>query len=547
MPMFFLFLLAAVPLVAALTVAPGIEAEILNKTTLTITTDVSLVLKINNTKLSETLGVDVYTIAILNYQFQCSARGEKSAVYILQAPVATRTTSFAQETADVCSADETKITRLNATFVVVSRGGQHVATYYADLTEAVAKLTYVPEWRTMTFKVETGYVDRCNWVQYNLRAVYGGDIGTIKITSQDCFNSSKALRVAYQPYYYYLTKYIKVVVHIEIGNATLEKDLTGGGELILPSPGGPYGEVRNFTIEVTGPQNRYVLRPTEYTGPIAITPVPIERRGLAGVVVATYYSPPYTVVEMLLNDTVTPEGLHVVLTPAPQTPTPYIYAEVKTPNKVAIYILAQTPGAAGGNLTITYTGPGVVKQGHVAIPPTPVQPVKLSRAAPLVKATYHPIKLTQPQPLISVTIPILPGTVATYVEANITITPRNPHAPSYIYILPLVNKSGILMPLPPGVLRNSTNPGTYRAYLNGTVQLKWLIPTPPGESLVVYIYGDNVASYKVPSGRAYVLTAQAEQNQPSPTPSPTQIASIAIMTAGAVVFSVLYIITERRR
>jgi len=103
------------------------------------------------------------------------------------------------------------------------------------------------------------------------------------------------------------------------------------------------------------------------------------------------------------------------------------------------------------------------------------------------------------------------------------------------------------MPLPPGVLRNSTNPGTYTAYLNGTVQLRWLIPTPPGESLVVYIYGDNVANYKVPSGRAYVLTAQAEQNQPSPTPSPTQIASIAIMTAGAAVFSVLYIITERRR
>jgi hypothetical protein len=536
------------PFVAAIMMpAPGIEIEIANKTTLTITTDVSLVLRINNTKLSENYGVDVYTIAIINYQFQCSIRGEKSAIYVIQTPTATQTISFAQETMDICLGDETRITRLNATFIVVSRGGLQVATYYADLTEVAAKLTFVPEWRALAFKVETGYVDRCNWVQYNLRATYGGDIGIIKIISQDCFNVSKALRVAYQPYYYYLTKYIKVVVRMEIGNATVEKDLTGGGELILPSSGGPYGDVKNFTIEVTGPQNRYVLRPTEYTGSITIIPVPIERRGLAGVVVATYYSPPYTVVEMLLNDTVTPEGLHVVLTPAPQTPTPYIYAEVKTPNKVAIYILAQTPGAAGGNLTITYTGPGVVKQGQVAIPPTPVQPVKLSRATPLVKATYYPIKLTQPQPLISVTIPILPGTVATYVEANMTIKPRDPHAPTYIYILPLVNKSGILMPLPPGVLHNSTNPGTYRAYLNGTVQLRWLIPTPPGESLVVYIYGDNVASYKVPSGRAYVLTAQAEQNQPSPTPSPTQIASIAIMTAGAVAFSVLYIITERRR
>lgn len=186
---------------------------------------------------------------------------------MFQTPVATRPISFAQVTADVCSAEETKITRLNVTFVAVSRGGQHVATHYADLTEALAKLTYVPEWGALAFKVETGYVDRRNWVQYNLHAVYGGDIGTIKITSQDCLNASKALRVVYQPYYYYLAKYIKVVVHMEIGNARLEKDLTGGGELIVPSPGGPYGEVKNFTIEVIGPQDRYVLHPAERTAP----------------------------------------------------------------------------------------------------------------------------------------------------------------------------------------------------------------------------------------------------------------------------------------
>jgi len=536
----------AVPFVAAIMPAPGIEIEITNKTTLTITTDVSLVLRINNTKLSENYGVDVYTIAIINYQFQCSVRGGKSAIYVIQTPTAVRTISFAQETMDICLGDETRITRLNATFIVVSRGGLHVATYYADLTEAVAKLTFVPEWRALAFKVETGYVDRCNWVQYNLRATYGGDIGIIKIISQDCFNASKALRVAYQPYYYYLTKYIKVVVHMQIGNATLEKDLTGGGELILPSSGGPYGEVKNFTIEVTGPQNRYVLRPTEYTGPITIIPVPTERRGLAGAVVATYYSPPYTVVEILLNDTVKPEGLYIQLAHEPQTLAPYIYGEVKAPDKVAIYVLAQALGAVQGNLTVIYTGPGVVKQGQVAIPPTPVQPAALIQAAPPVKATYYPIEPIQPQPLLCITIPTPPGAVATYVEANITITPRNPHAPTYIYILPFVNKSGILMPLPPGALRNSTNPGAYEAYLNGTVQLKWLIPTPPGESLVVYIYGDNVADYKVLGGRAYVLATQSGQKQVSSMPSLAQIASTAVVIAGAVMFSMFRTIARRR-
>ena len=264
--MIFAFFLIAAPLLASLTVVPGIEVEIINKTTLTLTTDVQVAVKINNTKLAELHGEDVYTIAIFNYQFRCSVRGEKSAVFVIQTPIATRTFSFSQETMNICLGDETRITKLNATFLVISRGGRHLATYYADFTKAVEKLVYVPEWKAVTFKIEIGHVDRCNWVHYNLRARYGGDIGIIKITSWDCFNNSKALRVAYQPYYHYLTKYIKVVVRLELNNATLERELTGGDELIISSPEGPYGEVKNFTIEVAGPEERYLLRPMEHVG-----------------------------------------------------------------------------------------------------------------------------------------------------------------------------------------------------------------------------------------------------------------------------------------
>jgi len=540
-----LILLAVSVTVPAVTIpVPGIEINIINKTLFTSITDVSLILNINNTKLSQLHGVDVYTIAILNYKFQCSVKGEKSVVQLIQTPTSSQTISFAKETMNICLGDETRITSLNATFIVVSRGGQHVATYYADLTEAVANLVYVPEWRALTFKIETGYVDRCNWVQYNLRGRHGGDVGIIKIISSDCFNASKAIRVAYQPYYHYLADYIKVVVHVQVDDATVEKELTGGGELILPGPDGPYGEVKNFTIEVAGPEERYLLRPMEHVGPIKLTPLPVEHRGLAGIIIATYQSPPFHVFEILLNNTVTPEGLYLQFTP---TPPPYFYCEVKAPNRIAVYMLTQTPSAVQGNLTITYLGPGVVKQGQVTIPPTPIQPVNITVKTPPVKVEYYSIRLEQPQPLIIVTIPTPPGTVATYIEVNMLITPRNPLLPTSIYLLAFVNKTGVLTPLPTYTLRNSTNPGIYRAYPNGTVELKWLIPTPPDDNLVVYIYGDNIAGFKVFKGRSYVLTATvtvAEERKGAVLTS-TQLAAIIVMWISAITVSILSLLWRR--
>jgi hypothetical protein len=536
-----IIILLLAPLAASLTILPGVELEIINKTILATPVDAWLVVKVNNTKLSQIHGEDVYTIAIVNYQFQCSVKGNRSIVYTLQTPVAVQRVSLGQEAMSACLGEEMRITRLNATFIVMSRGGRHIATYYADLTEAVKNAVYIPEWRALAFKIETGYVDRCNWVQYDLKAKYGGVIGVVKITSWDCFNASKALRVAYQPYYHYLTKYVKVTVRIQIENATMEKDLTKGGELILPTPRGPYGEAKNFTIEVAGPQDRYLLRPMEHTGPIRLMPPSVEYRGLAGVITAAYQSPPFYVFEILLNDTVTPEGLHLQLIP---TPPPYLYCEVKAPNRIAVYMLAQTPGAVQGSLVITYLGPGVVKQGQITIPPTPIQPVNVTTRIPPVKVTYHPIRLDQPQPLITIAMPTLPDAFAAYVEVNVSITPRDPHVPVSIYLLAFVNKTGVLTPLPPGVLRNSTTPGVYKAYLNGTIQLKWLIPTPPGDSLVVYIYGDNIAKFKVLKGRSYVLTVAKEEEGSALTPM--QMAAVIIVLASGITASVLSLVLDRR-
>ncbi len=529
-------------LAVSFSLPPGIEVEVINKTILATPVDTWLVVKVNNTKLSQIHGEDIYTIVIVNYQFQCSVKGNKSIIYILQTPTAVQRIPLGQEVMSVCLGEELRITKLNATFILISRGGRHIVTHYADLTDAVMNIVYIPEWRALAFKVETGYIDRCNWVQYNLKAKYGGDIGVIKITSWDCFNTSKAIRVTYQPYYHYLTKYIKVAVHIQIDNATIEKDLTEGDELILPTPRGPYGEVKNFTIEVAGPEDRYLLRPMEHVGPIKLTPLPVEHRGLAGIIVATYQSPPFHVFEILLNDTVTPEGLHLQFTPAPP---PYFYCEVKAPNRIAVYMLAQTLSAVQGNLTITYLGPGVVKQGQVTIPPTPIQPVNTTVKTPPVRVEYHSVRLEQPQPLITVTIPTPPGAIATYIEVNISITPRNPHLPTSIYLLAFVNKTGVLTPLPTYTLRNSTNPGIYRSYPNGTVELKWLIPTPPGDNLVVYIYGDNVAGFKVLKGRSYVLAVA--EGRKGATSTSMQHAAIITMSISAITVSILSLILWRRQ
>ena len=91
----YLVLLIA-PFAIAITVAPGIEVEVVNKTTLTIVTDVVVAVKVNNTALSQHLGEDVYTIAVLHLRFNCGAKGEKTMHYVFQNPQNTATLSLSQ-------------------------------------------------------------------------------------------------------------------------------------------------------------------------------------------------------------------------------------------------------------------------------------------------------------------------------------------------------------------------------------------------------------------------------------------------------------------
>ncbi|ABO08912.1 hypothetical protein Pcal_1493 [Pyrobaculum calidifontis JCM 11548] len=500
----YLVLLIA-PFAIAITVAPGIEVEVVNKTTLTIVTDVVVAVKVNNTALSQHLGEDVYTIAVLHLRFNCGAKGEKTMHYVFQNPQNTATLSLSQTLMDACAGEETAVEFLNATFIVVTRGGVVKDVYYLDIAEAAKRagqsLVFTPEWRALAFNVKTRVVDLCNWLQIDLAGKYGGDIGLLKIVSWYCFNRSKALRIAYQPYYYYLAKYIQVKVTLNVGNVTVEKDLSGGGEILL-EPSKAWGNVTYFKVEIAGPQNRYAIYPMNYTGPISIQPPTVEYRTLAGVVVGIRQTALGVQYDVLLNDTVSPEGLALE-----HALSATLFAEVAKPSLLTIRLLP-LEATAGGNVTVVYTGPGVVKKGVVQLPQVPAQPITLEKKTPLVVPHYYSIQLTQPQPLMRLEIPRLPNAVAAYVEMNVTARPRDPLRQTALWPILLMNKSGVLIPLPPTTLFNSTNSGRYAGYINGTVRLRYLLPMPPGDYvyLVFYLYGDNLAAFKVESGYAYVLT-----------------------------------------
>ncbi|AFA39455.1 hypothetical protein Pogu_1428 [Pyrobaculum oguniense TE7] len=535
----FLLLLLLSPLALSLAISPtpGIHVEITNKTTLTYTTDIVITLKVNNTQLSLTYGVDIYTIAVLNYQFKCAVSGNKSIVYVLQAPSATRTLSLADETRDLCLGEETYIAYLNTTFVLLSRDGRYVTSYNLDVAKAArergVELRYTPEWRSLYFQVTTSYVDRCNWVQYDIKERYGGDIGIIKVLSHDCFNRSKAVRVAYQPYYHYMVKYIKAEVTLEIGNATIVKDISGGGEVIVPGPYGLYGPVTNLTIRLTGPQNSYAIDILNTTGPIVLVPPAVERRGLSGVIAEMRLEQPFLVYSILLNDTVAPEGLSIELQP----PVPYAYAEVTKPNMLTLYLVPTQPQSV--NFTLRYVGPGVVKEGNVRLTPIPAAPIQLSKQFPLAKATYYPITAAQPQPLVRINIANIKGSIAAYIEVEAAVTPRDALAPVVIYIATFTNKSGVLTPTSPR-LYNSTNSGIYRGYPNKTLVLRWTTPLPPGDyqEVVVIIYGENVAKLDIKSGSVYLLTYTQTGAQMSPPPQYGVVAPIIATVAVAAVLIV---------
>ncbi|MEM1598174.1 MAG: hypothetical protein QXP31_06225 [Pyrobaculum sp.] len=529
----FLILLAA-PLAFSIALAPGIDVAVTNKTTLTVLTDLVVKISVNNTLLSLHYRQDVYTIAVVNLQFNCGVRGGKTMHYIFQNPHSEVSLSLSQLTSDICLGEETRAEALNATFLVLTRGGRLLDSYYADLTQIVKDMAYVPEWRVVAFNVKTEVVDRCNWVQTRLQAKYGGDIGVVKITSWDCFNQSKALRVAYQPYAHYLTKYIKVKLTLTVANATVEKDLSNGGEYVVPEDAVLYGKVNYFKIEITGPQNYYVIHPLNYTGPITITPLTVVQKNLTAVVAAIRQLPTGLEVDLLLNDTVGSDGLKITAPPGQ-----LVFARVERPTLLKLLIMTET-GEAGGNFTIEYQGPGVVKRGVAAIPPAYAVPAALVKQFPLVAPRYYPVQLRQPQLLIALSIPRLAGQVAAYVEANVTIRPRDPHKPTTLISAAYFNKSGVLTPVP--YLVNASNSGRLSAYVNGTVTLRYLIPAPDGDYdyLVLFIYGDNVADYRVERGYAYVLTGPATPQLSSAT------ASTAGLAASAAALALLSLYLARR-
>ena len=88
---------------------------------------------------------------------------------------------------DACAGEETAVEFLNATFIVVTRGGVVKDVYYLDIAEAAKRagqsLVFTPEWRALAFNVKTRVVDLCNWLQIDLAGKYGGDIGLLKIVS----------------------------------------------------------------------------------------------------------------------------------------------------------------------------------------------------------------------------------------------------------------------------------------------------------------------------------------------------------------------------
>ncbi|AET33089.1 hypothetical protein [Pyrobaculum ferrireducens] len=543
---YIVYLLAALGYALSIAAAPGAVVKIENRTTLTVTTDLILTVEVNNTKLSQLYGGDVFTTAVVNYELWCSAKMNKSVVYLLQKPIDAVTLSFSQISMDICQGEVTKIAKLYIYLVVLTRDGRYVASFHIDVAklaaEAGIKLEFTPEWRAVVFTIDTRLVDRCNWLEYDIRGKYGGDVGVLKIISWDCFNSSRALRISYQPTYFYLSKYIKVNLYITIDNRTLARDLSTGGEFILPGREGLYGVVKNMTIEIYGPQNRYFLKPLDTIGPVNITQPTTSQRQITGIVINATYIPPFYFMEILLNDTVAPEGLYIYqgnVTPR----LLYAYAVVKKPNLLHIYVIPEREGYLSGNFTITYSGPGVVKTGSIPVPPIQLGAGEVVKSWPEPRAKFYQIGIKQPQPLISVDIPLEGGAVAAYVEVNATVRPRDPLYPSMLYIAAYVNKSGVLLPMPRGVLLNSTNPGIYSAYLNGTVRLRWLIPAPSGGSLTVYIYGDNIATFQLLSGRAYLLTPRWSQRTLSPPADWDRVVAAALATAAAAALLVF----KRRR
>ncbi|MEM4753212.1 hypothetical protein [Pyrobaculum sp.] len=511
--------------VFSLSPAPGIGVEIANKTTFTFVTDIIVRITVNNTELSLRHGADVYTVAVVHLGFHCDARIEKTFHYVMQNPTGKADLSIAQLASDVCPSQDTYIDVLNATFVIITRGGRVVDVYYLDISPLVKGVKITPEWRALAFTAKTEVVDRCSWVQTRLVARGGGDIGLLKITSWDCFNQSKAVRIAYMPYYHYLAKYVKVRAVLTIDNATITKDLTNGTELIVPDSVALYGEVKYFKIEIVGPQNVYTIYPLNYTGPISIRPLPLEQKAISAVVVATRFTDLGVEVDLSLNDIVSRDGLRIETPPGQ-----WAFVKVNKPNYLTI-LLTSEKGAVGGNFTIIYKGPGVVKRGNVTVPILQITPPPLAIQYPLAMPKYYPVQITQPQLLLSVSIPRIEGQVAAYVEINITLTPREWYKPVLLIPAAYFNKSGVLTPNP--YLTNASNSGIISATPNGTVRLKYLIPTPPGryDNLVLFIYGDNVASYKVEQGRTWVYTLPPTSSEGGSASPMWTIGSVAIASA----------------